>query len=62
MTCNNCGSSLKPVNIPEPEESGHFTEEYECVNCGAKGFVSGKEQQAPHKWNKYGAAYEGYQL
>ena len=58
MTCNQCGQGIvSPVDVPEPQDSGHFTEKWECNVCGAKGFVSGNEEEMPNKWNRYGAAF-----
>jgi uncharacterized protein with PIN domain len=58
MPCEQCGGVLEPVDIPEHSGEGRFQETWKCVNCGANGYVSGKEQDPPTKWNHYGAAYE----
>jgi len=57
MTCNKCGAAVMPVDVPEPEETGTFVEEWECAN-GHKGYVSGREEEPPAKWNKAGAIHE----
>jgi len=58
MTCNRCGAGVAPVDVPEPQTEGSFTEEWECDN-GHKGFVSGREEEPPVEWEKYGAVYDG---
>ena len=57
MTCETCGAAVEPTNIPEPEQEGRFVEEWECTN-GHKGYVSGREEQSPNQWDKYGAIYD----
>lgn len=57
MTCAQCGAPIEPSVIPEPQESGRFTEVWECAN-GHKGYVSGREEEPPTQWDKYGAIYE----
>jgi len=59
MACANCGGAIDEVSIDEPQEEGSFQEEYECVNCDAKGFVSGREEEPPNQWDKFGRAFEG---
>jgi len=59
MSCGECGSDLvKPVDVDEPQDEGRFMEKWECQYCGATGTVSGREEQPPSEWNKYGGAFE----
>ena len=57
MPCNACGAPVEPKDIPEPEQEGRFVEEWECTN-GHVGYVSGREEEPPNQWQKYGAIYE----
>lgn len=47
------------TRVDEVQDSGSFSEEYECEICGAKGFIHGQEEQPPNRWDKFGAAFEG---
>jgi len=58
MTCAKCGHPLEPVDIPEATDKGPFTEEWQCVGCGARRYVRGNEEEPAHKWDEYGGAVE----
>jgi hypothetical protein len=58
MTCNRCGAGVAPVDVDEPQEEGLFNEEYECDH-GHKGFVSGREEQNPKQWERFGPVFDG---
>jgi hypothetical protein len=45
------------VKADEPSDSGNFTEQYKCDNCGATGTISGREEDRPENWNKYGRCF-----
>jgi len=58
MACQNCDApTVVCVRTDEPADSGHFTEEYECGTCGATGTISGREEESPDKWSKYGRCF-----
>jgi hypothetical protein len=61
MTCDQCGCATELVDSTDHTESGPFREEYECVN-GHKGFVTGREEEPPQNWNRYGAIFDNEQL
>jgi len=46
------------VHVDPVEDSGYFREEYKCVNCNARGYVSGQEEQPSTEWNRYGGVFE----
>jgi len=57
MTCNNCNNGvLEPVDIDEAKESGAFKEEWKCVNCAARLYIEGLEQDPPNEWTEWGRA------
>lgn len=58
MPCDVCGGVMVAQEVDEPSEQGLFNERYECANCGAKGFISGNEQDPASKWNRYGRAFD----
>ena len=63
MTCKNCNNGvLEPKHVDEAKESGHFSEEWECVTCGASGYIHGREEEMPNKWDRFGAAFDGGEL
>jgi len=58
MACSKCGQGLVVcIEATEPNETGSFKENYECNVCGAKGFIRGREEQPPKKWQKFGEAF-----
>jgi len=58
MGCNNCGApTVTCVKADEPADTGRFTEQYECSNCGASGTISGREEDTPENWSKYGRCF-----
>jgi len=57
MTCAKCGAGTTIVETPPARDEGEFTEEWECSN-GHKGYVSGREEESPTKWDRYGAVFE----
>jgi transcription elongation factor Elf1 len=60
MACAKCGSNaVVETRVDEVQDSGSFSEEYECEICGAKGFIHGQEEQPPNRWDKFGEAFEG---
>jgi len=57
MVCKSCNNGvLEPVSVDEPKDSGRFQEEYKCVNCNARRYISGQEQEDPANWNEWGQA------
>jgi len=58
MSCQKCNApTVVPVDVDEPSDEGYFMEKWECETCGATGTVSGREEQPPSEWNKYGACF-----
>ena len=45
------------VDSTEPKDEGMFKEEYECP-CGAKGWITGREEQSPAQWDRYGQVFD----
>ena len=60
MVCSNCGGAVEMTNAPTETSMGkEFTEEYECVHCGATGRISGTVGQPVARWNKTGRVFGG---
>jgi len=49
---------MTDVQVDQVKEEGYFREEYKCTHCSARGYVSGREEQPPSEWNKYGGAFD----
>jgi len=48
----------KCVDTQDPSENtGSFTEDWKCPNCGATGTIYGKEEQPPNQWDKVGEVF-----
>jgi hypothetical protein len=63
MTCKNCNNGvLEPVNVDEPNDEGHFSEEWQCVACNARGYIHGKEEAPSTEWDRFGSAFDGGEL
>lgn len=57
MSCNQCGGELEMTEQAGGIEAGWFKEFYECVDCGANGYIRGKSEQSPVEWSKCGRAF-----
>lgn len=58
MVCNNCGAVLVCTESTDVKDSGAFEEQYECPSCGARGTISGEEDESPNQWRKAGVVFE----
>jgi len=59
MPCKKCGGTLAMEKNEGAINGGRFVEEYNCVTCGATGYISGESSDPPNQWDKYGRAFEG---
>lgn len=58
MPCTECGGALTLENENGGINGGPFTEIYECVNCGARGSITGESSDPPNQWRKQGQVFE----
>jgi len=56
--CNKCGEPTQIVEQSGGTKSGHFEEQYECVN-GHTGRISGEASDSPQAWDRYGKVFDG---
>lgn len=56
MPCNRCGGVVI-IGRSTGGDSGHFSEQYECHNCGATGIITGNSD-TPRSVTKTGPVFE----
>jgi hypothetical protein len=60
MTCEHCGSvAVELVDETGGTKSGRFVEKYECVDCGARGRISGRAAAPAREWSRTGQLFTG---
>ena len=58
MEATNCNHNMaKCVETTEPKAEGRFKEKYVC-QCGAVGFITGREEHPPSSWERFGEVFE----
>ncbi|UBF23428.1 hypothetical protein HATV-3_gp78 [Haloarcula tailed virus 3] len=58
MPCEQCGNAVEMLEQEGGTEQGQFKETYECVNCAAKGKISGEASDSPTDWNRSGGVFK----
>ena len=56
--CAQCGGVIEMIDSEGGVTEGHFTERYECVNCGATGRITGDVDEPARQWDCYGPAFD----
>lgn len=59
MSCQRCGGATVLHDEEGGTTEGRFSEEYRCVNCDARGFVSGDAGAPAREWRRYGGVFDG---
>jgi len=59
MSCQACGGATELVDSNGGVKEGDFTEKYECVECGAPGWVRGKAGEPAETWKHTGKLFNG---
>ena len=57
MPCETCNAAVVITDSSEHTGEGRFKERYECAN-GHTGTISGREEDAPSQWSKYGQVFD----
>jgi len=59
MPCDSCGGTLDMVSQSGGTTEGWFQERYKCLNCGARGRISGDAGFPAESWDHTGKAFGG---
>jgi hypothetical protein len=57
--CANCGGVTDLEEQSGGTTEGRFSEEYQCVQCGAKGWIRGEASAPPQEWTRTGQVFNG---
>jgi len=57
--CKACGGVAELIDSIGGVEDGEFEEEYQCVSCGAPGWIRGEAGEPPETWKKTGKLFNG---
>jgi len=59
MSCKNCGGATELVDSSGGVTEGRFREKYQCIECGAHGWIKGEAGEPAESWNKTGMLFTG---